>query len=83
MELFARPPGLQACNRHGKEAINMTKYAVAVLLGSAMSAVVIGLAAPAAAASGGSGDTRNTTIDSLGYTVGSDKLGAIDTIQRD
>ncbi|GAY13696.1 hypothetical protein [Mycobacterium sp. shizuoka-1] len=61
----------------------MTKFAVATLLGSAMSAVVIGLAAPATAAPSGSGDTRSTTIDSLGYTVGSDKLGTIDAIQRD
>jgi hypothetical protein len=48
-----------------------------------MSAVVIGLAAPAAAAPSGSGDTRHTTFDSLGYTVGSDKLGTIDAVQRD
>ncbi|BBY59513.1 hypothetical protein [Mycolicibacterium sarraceniae] len=59
----------------------MTKFAVATLLGSAMSAVVIGLAAPAAPR--GSGDTRHTTFDSLGYTVGSDKLGTIDAVQRD
>ncbi len=61
----------------------MTKYAIAGLLGSAMSALVIGLAAPAAAAPSGSGDARNTTFDSLGYTVGSDKLGTIDSVQRD
>jgi hypothetical protein len=61
----------------------MTKYAVAGLLGTAMSAVVIGLAAPAVAAPSGSGDARDTTIDSLEYTVGGDKLGTIDVIQRD
>lgn len=61
----------------------MTKYAVAGLLGSAMGAVVIGLAAPAVAAPGGSGDARDTTVDSLGYTVGGDKLDTIDVIQRD
>ncbi|KAA0110183.1 hypothetical protein [Mycolicibacterium sp. P1-5] len=61
----------------------MTKYAVAGLLGTAMSAVVIGLAAPAVAAPSGSGDARGTTIDSLGYTVGGDNLGTIDVIQRD
>ncbi len=63
----------------------MTKYAVAALLGTAMSAVVIGLAAPPAVAAppSGSGDARDTTIDSLGYTVGGDKLGTIDVIQRD
>lgn len=61
----------------------MTKFAVATLLGSAMSALVIGLAAPAAAAPSGSGDARHTQIDSLGYMVGSDKIDAIDVIQRD
>lgn len=61
----------------------MTKYAVAGLVGTAMSALVIGMAAPAAAAPSGSGDTRDTTIDSLGYQVGGDKLGTIDVIQRD
>ncbi|WP_445166713.1 hypothetical protein ACTXG7_23160 [Mycolicibacterium sp. Dal123E01] len=61
----------------------MTKYAIAALVGSAMSAVVIGLAAPAAAAPSGPNDARNTQIDSLGYMVGGDKITAIDTIQRD
>ena len=61
----------------------MTKFAIATLLGSAMSAVVIGMAAPAAAAPSGSGDTRHTTFDSLGYTVGSDKLSTVDAVQRD
>jgi hypothetical protein len=60
----------------------MTKFAVATLLGSAMSAVVIGLAAPATAAPSGSGDARHT-FDSLGYTVGTDKVGTIDAVQRD
>jgi hypothetical protein len=62
---------------------NLTKYAIPALLGSAMSAVAIGLATPALAAPSRSGDTCSTTIDSLGYTVGSDKLGTIDAIQRD
>ncbi len=61
----------------------MTKYAIAGLLGSAMSAVVIGMAAPAEAATSGYGDSHETTVDSLGYTVGGDKLGAKDVIQRD
>lgn len=61
----------------------MTKFAVATLLGSAMSAVVIGMAAPAVAAPSGSGDTRHTTFDSLGYAVNNDKLGTIDAVQRD
>jgi len=61
----------------------MTKFAVATLLGSAMGAVVIGMAAPAAAATGGSGDPHYTTFDTLGYTASTDKLGAIDVIQRD
>ncbi|AQT78937.1 hypothetical protein B1R94_06155 [Mycolicibacterium litorale] len=64
-------------------AMHMTRFGIATLAGAAMSAVVIGLAAPAAAAPSGSGDARNTTIDSLGYTVGNDKLGTIDAIQRD
>ncbi|MCX2933002.1 hypothetical protein ORI20_22275 [Mycobacterium sp. CVI_P3] len=61
----------------------MTKFAIATLLGSAMSGLVIGLAAPATATPSGSGDTRNTTFDSLGYTVNSDKLGTVDAVQRD
>jgi hypothetical protein len=61
----------------------MTKYAIAGLLGSAMSAVVIGLAAPAAAAPSGPSDARNTQIDSLGYMVDGSKINAIDTIQND
>ena len=61
----------------------MTKYAIASLIGGAMSAVAIGMAGPATAAASGYGDTRDTTGDSLGYTVGGDKLGAKDVIQRD
>ncbi len=65
-------------------APHLTKFGIATLIGTAMSAVVIGLAAPAVAAPVGPGDARDTsTVDSLGYTVGNDKLGTIDAIQRD
>jgi hypothetical protein len=61
---------------------NLTKYAIPALLASAMSAIAIGLATPAVAAPSRSGDTGNTTFDSLGYTVSSDKPGTIDAVQR-
>ncbi|TGD85555.1 hypothetical protein BayCH28_21260 [Mycolicibacterium sp. CH28] len=61
-------------------ATHLTKFGIAALVGTALSAVVIGLAAPAVAAPG-PGDT--STVDSLGYTVGNDKLGTVDAVQRD
>ncbi|MGY4711267.1 hypothetical protein ACXDF8_17160 [Mycolicibacterium sp. CBM1] len=64
-------------------AQHMTKFGIATLAGAAMSAVVIGLAAPAVAAPSGPGDARNTTIDSLGYKVDANPNGPIDAIQRD
>ena len=65
-------------------APHLTKFGIAALMGSAMSAVVIGLAAPAVAAPGGPGDARDTSaIDSLGYSVDNHNPGTIDAIQRD
>jgi hypothetical protein len=61
-------------------APHLTKFGIAALVGTAMSTVVIGLAAPAVAAPS-RGDT--STVDSLGYTVGNDKLGTVDAVQRD
>lgn len=58
----------------------MTKFGLAALVGSALSAAVIGLAAPAVAAP--SGDQHTVTVDSLGYRVGTDS-GTVDAIQRD
>jgi len=58
----------------------MTKFGLAALVGSALGAAVIGLAATAVAAP--SGDEHTVTVDSLGYTVGSDS-GTIDAVQRD
>lgn len=58
----------------------MTKFGLAALIGSTLSAAMIGLAAPAVAAP--SGDQHTVTVDSLGYTVGGDS-GTIDAVQRD
>lgn len=59
----------------------MTRFGFAALVGSALSAALIGLAAPAVAAP--SADHQyTTTLDSLGYTVGSDN-GTVDAVQRD
>jgi hypothetical protein len=60
----------------------MTKYGFAALVGSALSAAVIGLAAPATAAPSETSDHHTTTaVDVLGYPVVSDNT--IDAIQRD
>jgi hypothetical protein len=61
---------------------NMTKFGFAALVGSALSAAVIGLAAPATAAPSVTSDHHTTTaVDVLGYPVVSDNT--IDAIQRD
>ena len=61
----------------------MTKFGIAALIGSALSAAVISLAAPAAAAPSETSDHHNTSaVDTLGYTVApSDHT--IDAIRRD
>jgi len=62
----------------------MKKFGFAALLGSTLSAAVIGLAAPAHAAPGAPGDGRDhvTTIESLGYSVANNP-GTIDALKRD
>jgi hypothetical protein len=60
----------------------MTEFAAAALIGSALSAALIGLAAPAAAAPSETSDHHTTSaVDVLGYPVVSDNT--IDAIQRD
>ena len=60
----------------------MAKFAITALVGSALGAAVIGLAAPANAGPSETSDHHNiSTIDALGSTVVSDKT--IDAIQRD
>ena len=59
----------------------MTRFGLTALVGSALSAALIGLAAPAVAAPSAD-HQHSTTVDSLGYTVGSDN-GTVDAIQRD
>jgi len=60
----------------------MTTFGFAALVGSALSAAVIGLAAPATAAPSETSDHHTTTaVDELGYPVVSDNT--IDAIQRD
>jgi hypothetical protein len=60
----------------------MTTFGFAALVGSALSAAVIGLAAPATAAPSETSDHHTTTaVDVLGYPVGSDNT--IDALQRD
>ena len=61
---------------------NITTFGFAALVGSALSAAVIGLAAPATAAPSETSDHHTTTaVDVLGYPVVSDNT--IDAIQRD
>ena len=61
---------------------NTIRFGFAALVGSALSAAVIGLAAPAAAAPSETSDHHTTTaVDVLGYPVGSDHT--IDALQRD
>ena len=63
-------------------APKMTKFGITALVSSALGAAVIGLAAPATAAPSETSDHHNiSTIDTLGYSVVSDKT--IDAIQRD
>lgn len=57
-------------------------FTVTALIGSALSATLIGLAAPATAAPTETSDHHSTrVVDSLGYTVVSDNT--IDALQRD
>ncbi|MCI4674812.1 hypothetical protein [Candidatus Mycolicibacterium alkanivorans] len=59
-----------------------TRFAFTALVGGALSAALIGLAAPATAAPTETSDHHSTgVIDSLGYTVVSDNT--IDALQRD
>ena len=62
----------------------MKTYAIATLAAGALSAAVIGFAAPAAAGPGGPDNGQDThVLDTLGYTVSVDKLGTLDAVQRD
>lgn len=64
------------------KAPKRTKFTITTLVGGALGAALIGLAAPATAAPGETSDHHNiSTIDALGYSVASDKT--IDAIQRD
>jgi hypothetical protein len=60
----------------------MTTFGFTALVGSALSAAVIGLAAPVTAAPSETSDHHTTTaVDVLGYPVVSDHT--IDAVQRD
>ena len=62
----------------------MKKYGFATFAAGALSAAVIGFAAPAAAGPDGPNNGQDTRVlDTLGYTVSVDRLGALDAVQRD
>ena len=62
----------------------MKKYAIATLAAGALSAAVIGFAAPAAAGPDQPGNGQDTRVlDTLGYSVPVGNLGALDAVQRD
>ncbi len=65
-------------------SVDMKTYTIATLAAGALSAAVIGFAAPAAAGPGGPNNGQDTRVlDTLGYTVSVDRLGALDAVQRD